>query len=56
MKINIIQLNSDYRAMFWFNGITNRATELSYWVDSNNYCELCESEMTANCNNGGCDE
>lgn len=31
-KINVIQLRSEYKAEWWFNGITNRATELAEWV------------------------
>jgi len=31
-KINVIQLPSEYKAEWWFNGITNRATEIAEWV------------------------
>lgn len=54
MKINVIQLSPEYKATWWFNGITNRATEIAEWIDARNYCELHQGEIGVRCNNGDC--
>lgn len=32
MRINIIQINSEYKATWWWNGLYDRPTEVADWI------------------------
>lgn len=56
MNIKVYQIPSEYKATWWWNALYDNPTEVAEWIPANNYCELHEGEITARCNNGGCDE
>jgi len=54
MKINVTYIESEYKASWWWNGLYDNATEVAEWISGYCFCDLCQDQITAMCNNGGC--